>query len=1767
MKPPASKYSCLYGVCGFIYVLITTTSTMLSLMILAPSISNDNLWPNMNTTGVQTYLGDLYNAKLATGVQGPLDLFDSNGVIYKDYSGSMSFISTRPAAARAVLLSRLPLHEAIRVMRAVPFSENIQTLSMPCWADLNRKYEMAHTEMHQVLCNLRRTSNAAFYLEALFRNLGPADLATSTYLPAIRTSVFDYVEATPGGLQWVSAMLAPIWLPIPEESLRWQSHGIGFFQNSFQNYFLEGTHESITIINALGMRQSITISNFIAMNRPKTQWTSEMSYPGFWNDIDACVWLQASTIRAAPNNFQIMYGANWESWDYYILGSTGSEATKIIQTSLSPLTVIDVFLVPPPPSLLALVAVHQSLLNSALLLNPNDYLGLAEPVIDMTPSEWVQPGAVYYGGNPLCSFGVAKPFVQTSFGYYDVCGAQIQHTIQLSRANILFATMATSIQPSGLASVCALSSQNTLCIQILTRATALLHRLINTTLLSWELDQATQDIFALNTTFVQWATINGTNLVLHKSMVSNNSHWDAWSFVGWMTMYEWAIGAREVYTFEGDWDIWTLMSCHQNFVSLAANDVELPQSACQYLWIVCTYVSLVVVFVLLLVIAFGAFVAKFHVDARNLFFANRLIGGSWIGRPFLFVRGMTAILILATSPTTLNSYGGFTKLDFTPRPLWQICLLAGEVSWVTYVINDMLLPLSKPHSRVYAPLSSLLTWVAAVVIESSNPYKAQATIARVCTILSFSRGLECKNGDIHIGTFNRVLLLSMVATVSVPAAYMLVLAAKKTRIAPDEMLTVPVSFYLTSSSEAFLFSIPNKLDVAACVLSGLIPFRNHLFDIKNWTMIATDHITDQAYDLFSAVTKAQSSGSALASIRELNTFQNHQTLSSSTIRWIGAVGLIYMGGAIVTSFVYLFASKAYFDNDFLWLGFSDTNTQAFLVNWFNVQLQMANSTSSFQVDNSAYGDYATTNNITQYNVFSSALYAIRIQDEANTLSNVVQGLRAMDSCNTPWISTAYCFADFGRRWPMAFSAERQERCERKDVDNGAMYLETILRNVNWPSLSVCWGSALESAVFDPIRITNVGASWVNAMKTFNSRTINDEVHEWQGHGITRFTTLWQNYKSLGITESFLISNYAGHGSALTLKKSNSSFHLTSSTAFKMCSPFANYLTTINSNNSVLSDQSLIRTSSSFAFLNATTEDIFLATEILTAPLDPLFVIFQRTIGPYGVVDIKRVAVPQNLRNLYHAMRMFLLSKLSSCDDIQSDFWAMYTQYFFFPQPSAWDSPALMWDGDINCGLDSGGYSTFPLEYFSSTGLCGHILWDYMKPLTQNLWMAFLAMGFNAPINATGVSSRDKAHQNIAYNAIVGSLSLMLKYMSPDELSQFNALATSVKTMIRDSISLELIQYLSVDGGSSFYFSRVNFFAPTESDFEFFAWLYLLEWVEGKREVISIEGALDTLVTISTTKPLVQELTNATEIPLNVGRFFYAIIFYITTVLFGVGCLVTIYIISCRGYIDGINVISFNYVAGHVWIGRPLMLLRSLTSVALLSTSELNLIAPRAALTSYFQSPPRDILTTLVSSGEICWLVYVFVDTFSVFTGEYTAYYSSPSVVVVTLSVAIWSIAAPTTHSVILSRQCTVVAVDFDVSCVSGVLHIGDYTRFGGLIGVTCASCIVSYVAVRVFMKQPPKLPSLSPLLYSAAKTEFEHSMHVNWEFDGVHYLDKASATMTGVLTFEFQRTVYVADIKTWRVYAIPSNEINGLTSRPRPTHIQYALPLVPTCTT
>ncbi|KAG9400065.1 hypothetical protein AC1031_010981 [Aphanomyces cochlioides] len=216
--------------------------------------------------------------------------------------------------------------------------------------------------------------------------------------------------------------------------------------------------------------------------------------------------------------------------------------------------------------------------------------------------------------------------------------------------------------------------------------------------------------------------------------------------------------------------------------------------------------------------------------------------------------------------------------------------------------------------------------------------------------------------------------------------------------------------------------------------------------------------------------------------------------------------LLYMMASIAGGYTFLELTKSAMANDFWWAGF-DASTQASLGNCSNQALQLSSASAAFDLTNISYGGLLTASNSTLSTIQVAPLYSISIQDEVNSLPNVIQGLRQMDGCQVPWIMTAYCYADFERRWEMANTQKKQQRCV-EESNNAAVYLESILRNADQTSLTSCWGKALEIGVYLHLKSTAQAAQWIVTTQE-RKTTVPEEAQVWLNAGMTKFATQWQ----------------------------------------------------------------------------------------------------------------------------------------------------------------------------------------------------------------------------------------------------------------------------------------------------------------------------------------------------------------------------------------------------------------------------------------------------------------------------------------------------------------------------------------------------------------------------------------------------------------------------------------------------------------------------------
>ncbi|KAF0700749.1 Aste57867_8702 [Aphanomyces stellatus] len=312
-------------------------------------------------------------------------------------------------------------------------------------------------------------------------------------------------------------------------------------------------------------------------------------------------------------------------WDLNILKPHESLGTQLVRRGFGPFAAIDIHWVPKPPSLRGHVQrfhaeSYQSLANSAIVLVPT--------TLDPIPLGWMDGSTQFYGGNPLCRFGEPQPYVQMSFGYHDACTAQVPLTVDMSTLLIVFAMQRLAPEP--------LSDKDVLTFCQLCQTTestclSMLHTGAGPSRPRGVVDQHER-------------RSTRRHVVVVHPLVQSPDAGDPWTFFGWVMVYDWLVGRREVYRFEGDDGAMTLMSTSEPPQTLAANPLELPQHACTYIWGISVYVSAALV-------AWGHWpgcmlslcVASVLTASISL---NRVVGAVWIGHPMLFFRGITALIVL-----------------------------------------------------------------------------------------------------------------------------------------------------------------------------------------------------------------------------------------------------------------------------------------------------------------------------------------------------------------------------------------------------------------------------------------------------------------------------------------------------------------------------------------------------------------------------------------------------------------------------------------------------------------------------------------------------------------------------------------------------------------------------------------------------------------------------------------------------------------------------------------------------------------------------------------------------------------------------------------------------------------------------------------------------------------------------------------------------------------------------------------------------------------
>ncbi|KAF0687654.1 Aste57867_20638 [Aphanomyces stellatus] len=1807
---------------GYLYIVGTLTASVSYLSLLASSLTNDLWWPSLNATGVQSYLIDLVNAGLTANAS--TSLFAPG--LPQDYSQVETFIALSPTYARSLLDAPwTDLAVVISSLRATPSPET--TLSTQfCWVDFDRVWDVAHTDRRQARCNRFYTANAAMYWETIVRNVdfdewtarvgGPTGAFTATIGHALQKST--------AGKAWLYSV-AHASLAVVDEAAYWRQHAITFFQVSYSNVNQQGIDETIAVVNSFGLTQHVTLKRVVFKTRG-SDWTTAFMCWGPSNDLGFAQAYGYSLVRSDPAHVRFLAtpcptSINCDTPNFgqaFGLNDT-APFVELARAALGPFGSVDLFLVAVPSSLQALATTFHAAFAAGLASTDNEFRAAVAAVptlpMDPVPRSWAtDPTMRYMGGDPTCPARLPLPFVQSSFGFNGACTHQTRHTVTAGATNLVFAMLSAAPRGEATASSCALCpTLMSNCMMTSSAAIAAVAALPPIDGWAMLVAAAVADVASIAPKFIQYGvSASGTpTFFQHEMLLPPSDAYANWNVFGWLYLLDWALGLREVVSFQGDVNTFALVSDAYAPFPAQAQPLEIPRTACQYLWYLSLYVSACLLSVGFLLLAYGA-AESFSIAGRSLLQFNRLVGAVWVGRPFLVLRGMTALILMSTSPVAFERvHDSISRFRFASRPLVDSMVVAGEATWLTYVANDILLPLFPIEHAVAAPLTSLVMFLLGTFFDFFRPFEATMTLTRTCTPLHVDATIVCSSGQVALGDISRVVwflaanVAVMVTVYAVTRMVVLCRASDDPRCPTSHLLlsgTAEACFAATRTGvligreedddddDEFLVIDDGtlQLDQVECAMAGLLCFGSSIFDLKLWTFVHDplhwgDH---QRTNDRSSVRKVFRPPNLLPTYDgPVQWVRDGGLMAPTSSRWhtlTAFAGLAYLCLTLLGSVSYILVSDVNMSNDFWWASFNGTGAHLYLSNFFNDNAVLRPALGVVRLDDNRfldptfdYSGNATTTAVPQ-------LYAASVQiDQSHALEAVVRGLRTMDACLIPWIATQYCWLDFARSWTMARTSARQARCLNAYVTNGAVYLESVLRNAHWPQLRSCWGTSLDVGIGAAMaKSSNKGAAWWAQVQTIQTADADEATYWTTAAGIVHFTPDWQNYKMLGVVETYSIENAFGFSYAMTLKRSHSSFLGGVQTSFIFSWPFACDLWAVVAPNTLLTNTSLVRPMASSAASFPNMQAVLVQNGTLTVPPGGGLAAVQSRLGPFGSIDIHHVPIPASLVRFYTTTRDRLFTSIRTNAAIRDAYALLRDSPQYSPVPRPWLQATNLVGagGNLLCPDVAGSPFSYGLYWFtgfiSSCGIAS--TGDGVTPTKLHTLLGVLATHM-LDANDTDV---------VASSQLVTWIdpALWLAHVRPAIAFWRNTSLFAVDTFHADVVALARAAAADL-GGISVAQYALNTSAPspdvvsllttplldpTQPDYAIFAWLYFFEWLEMRREVLAVHGDVDSLTLVSSALQPERGAFNSLEVPRNVAATLRLACIYITATLALVALLATVYLVSSHLATEGLNLFEFNRVVGLVWIGRPLLLLRGVTAIALLATAKLELT--RADGLTFWEEP-RDATVlarvqssfkTVLASGEGCWLVFVATDVLTPVTRHYTSTYAIKTSVMVWVAAAALSFASPLTHAAVVQRTCTPEAVDFQFVCSAGSVTIGSAARFYLFVGLPAAAAVGCFLVDRLRFPRlkhsqlPPPHPSF--LLSSTAKYMYEAR---RWTLDGVYHLDPASAAMNGLLSFRHGDRIALFDVKTWKVMVVGlpecRREIFDVLGLP---HLHMAVPLI-----
>ncbi|EQC34887.1 hypothetical protein SDRG_07687 [Saprolegnia diclina VS20] len=768
-----------------------------------------------------------------------------------------------------------------------------------------------------------------------------------------------------------------------------------------------------------------------------------------------------------------------------------------------------------------------------------------------------------------------------------------------------------------------------------------------------------------------------------------------------------------------------------------------------------------------------------------------------------------------------------------------------------------------------------------------------------------------------------------------------------------------------------------------------------------------------------------------------------------TPRWSTMAGLLYMLTSIAATIGGLVAMADYLANDFLW--FQLDSTALALANVINLQLPQVSSQTTLDL-------FAPSSGLSKHDaVGSNSAYTRFLRYEAlTTLQDAVDGLRHLDLVYVAMMGAQYCWVDWERRWAMAHTLARQERCRDRYGANGAVYLESVLRNIDFNAWVDVTQGLFTQRIGDGVAESSAdGPAFLAYLATHQMLDLDSEVHLWLDAGLAHFVMQYTNANQIGLHDVIQIENALGHVIAFEIKDIPVASRGVRWTTDYMYGGLQTDLNIPSGN------QSLVQNASTFV---GDVSPGLLEAVLVCWPLPPAFQALHNDIGPLDNIDVLWVPVPSAVLSIVQTFRSLLLAHLASSAALVSTLDAIGTLELH-PTPLQWQDPNLFfYGGNPTCGFGVG--LPFVQESFSFDDSCGT-----QKALTYSLspiagLFAWTMLGdVNATASICALLPIAEVHGCVQALHTVEAAVLLVP-----SLSELGFPTSSLPP-------LQLMQFVGRNTSPVIETQRL-----LEASFALFGWLSVYEWAMQTREVVSFEGdvASCTLMTSAATpKPLPPY-----ALPSSLGTYLWYCSNAVTMVLVSLALLLLCLWLCCHRP-SHTPWRHWSHLVSATWLNRGLLMARGGAALLCLSSA-----VPQSEATAFGSQfdlgRHRSLLATSLLSSEATWILSVLHEMGHPLTSPYTASYARYSLVSGWLFLVVLDIAAPVQVSVTLERSCSSQNMDRVLYCTSGHIVIGRFdrvcTNVAGLVAAACGS----YLVVRLWtvLRDAEETPSL--LLNSAA---------------------------------------------------------------------------------